>query len=147
MSKGLKLLAAVAAATMTITVSAAVSQQFLPDKEVTKTQTDLEFKKINSFVAFAKTYGDYETTAHGKFVQFPAKFTTPVHTHTKAYHGVVIKGVATNPFNGDTNPAKMGPGSYWYVPAGAVHTTACISEEPCLFYTHSDGAFDLIPVK
>ena len=82
MSKGLKLLAAVAAATMTITVSAAVSQQFLPDKEVTKTQTDLEFKKINSFVAFAKTYGDYETTAHGKFVQFPAKFTTPVHTHT-----------------------------------------------------------------
>jgi quercetin dioxygenase-like cupin family protein len=70
-----------------------------------------------------------------------------MHTHSGAYHGVVIKGVMTNPFEGEINPPKLPPGSYWYVPADAVHATACVSNTPCEFYFHADSAFDFTPVK
>ena len=42
---------------------------------------------------------------------------------------------------------EMVPGSYWYVPAGAVHATACISDEPCEFYFHAESVFDFTPVE
>ena len=83
---------------------------------------------------------------HGTFGQFPGKASSPPHTHTGAYHGVVISGVMTNPFEGETNPKKMGPGSYWFVPAGMEHVTACVSDDPCLFYFHAEGGFDFTPV-
>jgi quercetin dioxygenase-like cupin family protein len=41
----------------------------------------------------------------------------------------------------------MVPGSYWYVPAQAVHATACVSDTPCQFYFHADDAFDFTPVE
>ncbi len=48
----------------------------------------------------------------------------------------------TNPFEGEDNPPQMGPGSYWYVPAGAVHATACVSNTPCRFFFTAEEAFD-----
>lgn len=49
-----------------------------------------------------------------------------------------------SPFHpGEDAPAEMGPGTYWHVPAGSVHKTGCVSEEPCLFYTHGDEKWDI----
>lgn len=67
--------------------------------------------------------------------------------HTGADRGIATKGLMTNPFEGESEPSPMGPGSYWYVPAGAVHATACISELPCEFYFHADEMFDFTPVE
>ncbi len=53
----------------------------------------------------------------------------------------------TNPFAGEAEPRKMGPGSYWFVPANAVHATACVSSIPCEFYFHAAGAFDFLPAE
>lgn len=53
----------------------------------------------------------------------------------------------TNPFEGEESPPRMGPGSYWYVPAGAVHATACVSDTPCQFYFHAESGFDFTPVE
>ncbi len=53
----------------------------------------------------------------------------------------------TNPFEGDKSPPEMVAGSYWYVPAGVEHATACISDDPCAFFFYADGAFDFIPVE
>ena len=92
-------------------------------------------------------YGDMSKGGHGTFGKFPANFITPVHTHSGAYHGVVIKGTMTNPFKDQTDPPKMSPGSYWYVPAKSEHATACVSDTPCQFYFHADSAFDFKPVK
>ncbi len=105
------------------------------------------FANINPAVKMASAYGDKSHGVHGTFGQFPAKFETPYHTHSAAYHGVVIKGVMTNPFKGDANSPKMGPGSYWYVPASAVHATACVSDTPCEFYFHSKSSFDFHPAE
>ena len=95
----------------------------------------------------AAAYGDRGKGAHGSFGRFPPNFVTPVHTHTGAYHGIVIKGVMTNPFKGEESPPTMEPGSYWYVPAGSEHATACVSNIPCEFYFYADEAFDFHVVE
>lgn len=33
------------------------------------------------------------------------------------------------------------------MPAGSVHKTGCVSEEPCLFYTHGDEKWDIQVVE
>jgi quercetin dioxygenase-like cupin family protein len=80
---------------------------------------------------------------HGKWVRFQPDVISPLHTHTQPYHGVVIQGTVINPYAGEEEPRRMGPGTYWHVPAGAVHATGCVSEEPCLFYTHGDALWDI----
>lgn len=42
---------------------------------------------------------------------------------------------------------RRGEARYWYVPGGAPHVTACVSQEPCLFYTYADGAWDIEVVE
>ena len=37
----------------------------------------------------------------------------------------------------------FGPGDSWFVPGGAAHANTCVSDEPCLFYTHADAAWDM----
>ncbi len=108
---------------------------------------DLKYENINPAIAMATAHGDRATGPHGTFGKFPANFTTPFHTHSGAYHGIVVKGVMTNPFKGETNPPKMPAGSYWHVPAGSVHATACVSETPCEFYFHAEKGFDFHPAE
>lgn len=107
---------------------------------------DHEWTEIVPGIHFAAATGVWAEEAHGKFVRLEPGVATPLHTHTGAYHGVVVAGTVTNPFEGETNPPRMGPGSYWHVPGGAPHVTACVSEEPCLVYTHSDSAWDIAVV-
>jgi len=116
-------------------------------KEVAVPASDLTFENINPAIKMAHAYGNRGTGAHGSFGQFPANFITPLHTHTAAYHGVVIKGQMTNPFKGDQNPPVLEPGSYWYAPAGMEHATVCVSNTPCEFYFYADGAFDFHVVE
>ena len=94
-------------------------------------------------IEFGMAYGNTFKSDHGTFGKFPGKFETPVHTHSQAYHAIVIEGVMTNPMQGQTGfVSKMGPGSYWFVPAGQAHSTACISSSPCQFYMHQQVPFD-----
>ena len=103
-----------------------------------------QFDTIAPFLKFSDAFGDRTKLGpHGTFGIIPPHTASPAHTHSAAYHGVVIKGVIINPFNGEQNSPHLGPGSYWYVPANVVHVTACISDEPCLFYTHLDAPFDV----
>ena len=107
----------------------------------------INFEQIAPFVQMGAAWGNREQGAHGTFGKFPGGAASPPHTHSGAYHGIVISGVMTNPFADEPNPPKMGPGSYWYVPAGAEHVTACVSEEPCTFYFHADSNFDFAPLS
>lgn len=116
-------------------------------REVVVPKGELTYENINPAISMAAAYGDKSTGGHGTFGKFPANFETPFHTHSGAYHGVVLKGVMTNPFKGQSNPAKMEPGSYWHVPANSVHATACVSDTPCEFYFHAESGFDFHPVK
>lgn len=122
--------------------AAQAGSEFDAKKDVALPGWQLDFQNINPAIKMAAAYGDRSAGAHGTFGKFPPDFITPPHTHTGAYHGVVIKGVMTNPFKGEENPPTMEPGSYWYVPAGSEHATACVSSVPCEFYFYADQAFD-----
>lgn len=124
-------------------------QAFDPDRPVMKPAEKVDWVKVNEAIKFGHGFGDRSKGAHGTFGTFPAKFITPLHTHTNAYHAVVVQGTMTNPMgpNGEKNPAQMDAGSYWYVPAGAPHATACVSETPCKFYMHGTEFFDFHVAK
>ncbi len=133
-----------------ILASAAVAmagEAFDPRKEVAKPSHLVEFQNINPAIEMGGAWGDRGKGAHGTFGKFPPNFITPFHTHSGAYHGVVLSGSMTNPFKGEANPPDLGPGSYWYVPAESVHATACVSDTPCQFYFHADSGFNFTPVE
>jgi quercetin dioxygenase-like cupin family protein len=106
-----------------------------------------EFEEISSFAAFSTIWGDRNVGAHGTLGRFTPNSESPLHTHGETYYGVVIQGQMTNPFGDEESPVILAPGDYWYVPANSEHTTACVSEEECLFYFHSQGAFDFVVVS
>lgn len=95
-------------------------------------------------VQFADAFGSRETGPHGTYGKFPGGFVTPDHTHSHGYQAVVLEGQMSNPFAGEENPPIMGPGSYWAVAAGEAHTTACVSEEACVFLMWGDQPFDFL---
>lgn len=127
--------------------AALAAEPFDPSKPAVVQHESLSYFALNEAISMADAYGALADGAHGSFGKFPAHFDAGPHTHTGAYHGVVIKGVMTNPFGNEANPPRMGPGSYWYVPAGMAHSTACVSDEPCEFYFYADSGFDFHPTK
>jgi len=92
----------------------------------------------------APAYGDLTHGPHGTFIRMPAGFTSPIHTHTDDYWGVVISGVAVNGQPGSKD-VPLPAGSYWYQKGGARHVTKCISPNECLLFISQDGKFDYIP--
>ena len=136
---------AIIAGTISLCLASPTSGQ--TEDHVTKLPEGLAWTEIIPGIQFAAAHGDWSKEAHGKFIRFDAGIATPAHTHGGSYHGVVIAGTVTNPYGGETDPTEMGPGAYWYVPAGAEHVTACVSDDPCLFYTHSAGPWDLSLVE
>ncbi|MFS4493475.1 DUF4437 domain-containing protein [Maribacter sp. 2308TA10-17] len=99
-------------------------------------------------INFAKVSGSTFKTPHSTFSKFPGgNFITPPHIHAHSYQAVVLSGKMINPMEGEKpEDAKvMGPGSYWYVPANQIHTTGCVSKEPCVFYMHQPVPFNFEP--
>lgn len=103
---------------------------------------DLEWVEIIPGVEFAAVYGEWAEGAHAKFARIAPGMVIPLHTHTHAYHGVVVQGEFTNPYPGGEG-VVMGPGDYWYVPGGMGHTNDCVSDEPCLIFTYGDALWDV----
>ncbi len=131
-----------AVAGFAILANAAIAQEFDPAAEIATPDATITYEAVNEAIQFGTAWGDRNTGAHGTFGKFIANFITPFHTHSAAYHGVVLAGTMTNPFEGDDNTPELGVGSYWYVPAESIHATACVSDTPCRFFFTSAGAFD-----
>lgn len=139
------------AQTTTAKVDALLGDQTVCDTGTTLTQEDDIDYVIDPapFVDFGPGWGTLFSSAHGTFGDFLPDSTAPDHIHSSTYYGVVISGIIKNPFGaspGVTVPdAKPLPaGSFWSVPANAIHTTACAAGPTthCLFYFHSRSAFD-----
>lgn len=140
MSRPAALLAAFLLATPAVAQSA-------PCEAATVRQSDLQWAEIVPGIAFAAVHGDWQAEAHGKMIRFDPGAAVPMHTHTHPYRGVMVSGRLTNPYAGEDAPTAMGPGDTWYVPGGVEHSNACVSDEPCLFYTSGDEAWDIQVVE
>lgn len=124
-----------------LVASSAVAQE---DARAFHHPDEVEWAEVVPGIAFAATAGDWTEEAHGKLIRFEPGAAVPPHTHSLAYDGVVIEGRFTNPYPDDEgDPVVMGPGSTWHVPAETAHANECVSEDPCLIYTHQDGAWDI----
>lgn len=141
MPKAIMMAAIAAAALLSGTSAAAQSADKLPSSE-------LKWREmIPNVVYFAPAYGDWEKGAHGKFARVQPGATVPMHSHTQAYYAVLISGRLTNLLDSGPTRVELMPGDYWYMAGGRAHGHVCTSAEPCLVYTHSDGAWDLALVK
>jgi anti-sigma factor ChrR (cupin superfamily) len=105
-------------------------------------QGDLQWREMFPGVTFAPAYGDWEREAHGKFVTILPGTEIPLHLHSGGYSAVMIAGRMDNIFEGDQRDG-LAPGDYFRMDGGRLHAHDCVSEEPCLFYTYSDGAWDI----
>lgn len=118
-------------------------------KAVFTTADRIKYDVIMPGVAeFGTVSGDRMKGAHGTFIKVVKGTGTPAHTHSNSYRGVVLKGLVENPFAGNAaTQVKMGPGSYYSVPAGSEHITRCADDSPtdCLSYIYQEAAFDFNP--
>ena len=90
--------------------------------------------------------GDFTEGQHITYIKFPAGMTTPIHTHSADYVGIVITGITRHWLPGKPETAKLLPvGSHWAIPAGVEHVSECMSGEECIMAIHQHAAFDFLP--
>ena len=97
-------------------------------------------------IRIADVWGDHSKTGFGAFLEFPAGFLSPLHTHTNDIKIIVISGTYTQAPEG--KPAvRLGPGSYAFQPGGNYkHVSGCDKASKCELFIESTGPFDLLPV-
>ena len=84
--------------------------------------------------------GDPMKGAYTAIEKFPGGFSVPLHTHPADHKAVIISGTWIHGEPGKPD-VRLGPGSYWFQPAGKPHTTACDAASECVFFIESSGKF------
>lgn len=125
-----------------------------PEKEIVVTMpADLKWIPFDEKAgekggAFAPVWGNPQEGPNGAIVKLPAGNPGVPHTHTGAYHGVSIAGGMIHQMDGKAKAKPLEPGSYWHIPGGAPHTSACPGKEDCLVMIHfNEGKMDLAMAK
>jgi hypothetical protein len=109
--------------------------------------TELRFYQDKEGLIVANAWGDPADGPHSNFIKIPGDTTSPRHTHTASYYGVVIAGVVVNQPTTVGPDKPLMPGSYWYQKGGEPHVTKCISPTECLIFVTSKGSFDFLVVQ
>jgi quercetin dioxygenase-like cupin family protein len=96
-------------------------------------------------VTTAVLSGDPDNGPHATFTKFKPGYDAGMHYHTNDTRIVVIKGAYL--YKDEDGEKRVGPGDYLLVPGGHKHWSGGDKTEGALFYQHSPGKFDFIPVK
>lgn len=111
--------------------------------------SDFEWETTPEGVAFAALQGDRFAEAYQALVRLPSGTVSPPHVKSANMYGVMLQGEMTH-YLSDENPnaaRRMVPGSYYSIPRGVAHVSACVSDAPCVAFLYQDGAFDFLPVQ
>jgi quercetin dioxygenase-like cupin family protein len=93
----------------------------------------------------ANVTGDIFKGAYAAFAKVPGGQDHPLHTHSSEVMAVVISGTFSVTPEGGVEK-KLGPGSYFSIPARVKHTNSCVAGAPCLLFQQGPGKFDMKPV-
>ena len=106
---------------------------------------DVSFDPVVPGIEMGTVVGDRASGAHGTFVRFQPGATLPMHLYTEALNGVVIDGILAHQLSLDDGGerAELTSGSHFSFDARQVHSTACVGEEPCLFFVFQNAPFAL----
>ena len=110
---------------------------------------DFAWETTQEGVAFASLQGNRFAESYQALVKLPAGTVSPPHVKSANMYGVMLQGEMIH-YAADNSPEsarKMGSGSYYSIPKGMAHISACVSETPCIAYLYQDGAFDFLPVQ
>jgi quercetin dioxygenase-like cupin family protein len=137
------------AAALLLVASLTIARAQKDDGKATYIQASkAEFKengRAGGSVSSAVLYGDPEKGPHGTFTKFKPGYDAGMHYHTSDTCIVVIKGAYL--YKDEDGEKRVGPGDYLMVPGGHKHWSGGDKIEGALFYQHSPGKFDFIPVK
>jgi quercetin dioxygenase-like cupin family protein len=90
----------------------------------------------------AALWGDATKGAAGALVKFQGGEKHPLHMHSAEIKGIVLEGTWSIGAEG-AEAKKMGPGSYFLVPANWKHTSGCEGPEACTVFQETSGKFDM----
>jgi len=108
--------------------------------------TEMNWETTPEGVAFAALQGDRFHESYQALVKLPSGTISPAHVKSANMYGIVRQGQTAHYARGDAPdaPATIGPGSFYHIPAGLAHVSACVSQDPCMKYLYQDGAFDFL---
>ena len=139
----IRTVAFMAATALALTTAAAAED--ITDTSWRKTAAEVEWAATPFGVEAAPVWGDLTTGPHLTLIHFDAGHTTPVHTHTGDYAGVVVKGTMRHwiPGHPETQ-VDLGPGSVWSIPGGLPHVSECLSGEECVAVLNQEEGLDFL---
>lgn len=93
-----------------------------------------------SMASAAGLWSDPATGGGSALVKF-TKGSTTKHYHTNDEQVVLVKGTAIHWAESlpETRTKRLQVGSFWYVPAGAVHQDICVTDECILYVLYAKG--------
>ncbi len=95
----------------------------------------------------ASVWGDALRGTHGSLLRFPAAHRSGLHTHPFDSSGVVLEGELTHAYPGRPPGKLMGPGSWYFEPAGLAHESICGEQGPCVVLVFNPGRFGFVPER
>lgn len=96
----------------------------------------------------AFVFGDPKTGPVGLLLEVPAGANSGLHSHTSAYHALVLEGAPAHWLPHEANEGEeLGAGAYWWQPGGYDHGDRCTSTEPCRAFIYMEGPMDVLPPK
>lgn len=109
----------------------------------------LAWQETPEGVSFAALDGNRFAEAYMAMVRLPAGLSSPVHTKSAAMYGIVVRGTFVHRQAGrdPADDVQLPPGSFYRIPAGVPHVSACVSEVACETFLYQDGKFDFNPVE
>ena len=92
--------------------------------------------------------GDFSKGEHITFIRFEAGMSTPLHTHSHDYVGVVLSGVTRHYTPGRPETEKALPaGSHWFIPGNLPHVSECLPGAECVMVLYQSDNMDFHPVQ
>ncbi|MBX2839600.1 MAG: DUF4437 domain-containing protein [Gammaproteobacteria bacterium] len=135
------------AAALTICACATVSASKTSESARTS-EGELQWLDSGFGPTVSPVFGDFSKSTHVTFVRFTSGMTTPLHTHTADYTGVVLTGVTKHWEPGKPETEKTLPaGSHWFIPGGVPHVSECLPGAECVMALYQQGAMDFKPVE
>jgi len=138
--------------TATLIAALAFSSAFADNHtgNTAKPLAGLEFAPIGDLpIEIAVLWGNPQEGESAVMLKFPPNFPGGMHTHTNAYHGVVVSGASKHWVEGESEADTLlqQPGDYWYQTGGQVHQDSFPTDEETILFLQFDGPLDTIFVE
>ncbi|MCU9840391.1 DUF4437 domain-containing protein [Ruegeria sp. WL0004] len=131
----------------TLIAALAVSPAFADSHSgnTAKALAGVEFVPIGDLpIELAVLWGNPQEGESAVLLKFPPNFPGGMHTHTYAYHAVVVSGASKHWTEGESEAdARLQlPGDYWYQIGGQVHQDSFPTDAETILYLQFEGPMD-----